>query len=96
MGRLKDHLRKNSLDRSPGEDQTSYPDLLQIPNDDLAYLVNEYVARNDAPTSWFITALIGILKRLKPHEDPSSYILIGLGSCFLKGLMMLIHWRIYD
>jgi hypothetical protein len=90
MGRLKDRIRKHSLDSSPGEDQTSYADLLEIPNDDLAYLVNECVAKNDAPTLWFMTALIGILKRMKPHEDPNSYRLIGLESCFLKGLTMLI------
>lgn len=55
------------------------------------YLANECVAKNDAPTIWFMTTLMGILKRLKPHEDPSSYRLIGLESCFLKGLMVLIH-----
>ncbi|KAJ6467392.1 hypothetical protein C8R45DRAFT_838633, partial [Mycena sanguinolenta] len=35
MGRLKDHLRKNSLDSAAGEDQCSYVDLLEIPNEDL-------------------------------------------------------------
>jgi hypothetical protein len=89
MGRLKDHLRKHPLDSST----TSYADLLEISNDDLAYLANECVAKNDAPTIWFMTALIGILKRLKPHENPNSYRLMGLESCFLKGLMVLIHWR---
>ncbi|KAJ7261384.1 hypothetical protein B0H12DRAFT_1013544, partial [Mycena haematopus] len=65
MGRLKDHIRKHSLDSTAGEDNTSYVDLLEIPNEDLAYLANHYR-------------------------------LIGLESCFLKGLTMLIHWRIAD
>lgn len=96
MGRLKDHLRKHSVDSSTGEDETSYADLLEIPIDDLSALYNECTARGDAPSIWFMTALIGILKRLKPHDDPDSYRLIALESCFLKGLTILIHWRIFD
>ncbi|KAF8213517.1 hypothetical protein K438DRAFT_1707299 [Mycena galopus ATCC 62051] len=42
MGRLKDHLRKHSLASSSGEDQTTYADLLEIPNEDLAPLYNDY------------------------------------------------------
>ncbi|KAJ7766184.1 hypothetical protein B0H16DRAFT_1309564 [Mycena metata] len=37
MGRLKDHLRKHALDSSSGEDETTYADLLEIPNDALAH-----------------------------------------------------------
>ncbi|KAF8176432.1 hypothetical protein K438DRAFT_1607444, partial [Mycena galopus ATCC 62051] len=65
IGRLKDHIRKHSLDSASGEDNTSYTDLLAIPNEDLAFLANHYR-------------------------------LIALESCFLKGLTMLIHWRIAD
>lgn len=50
MGRLKDHLRKHSLDSTPGEDNTSYVDLLEIPNEDLAYQANQCVEKQDAPT----------------------------------------------
>jgi hypothetical protein len=39
---------------------------------------------------------IGILKRLKPRDNPNSYRLIALESCFLKGLTILVHWRIFD
>ncbi|KAJ7431998.1 hypothetical protein B0H11DRAFT_1941090 [Mycena galericulata] len=38
MGRLKDHLRKHSQDSSAGEDGTSYTEMLEIPNGDLARL----------------------------------------------------------
>jgi hypothetical protein len=45
MGRLKDHIRKHSLDRTPGEDTASYVDLLEIPNEDLEYLANQCVEK---------------------------------------------------
>ncbi|KAJ7731086.1 hypothetical protein B0H16DRAFT_1893457 [Mycena metata] len=96
MGRLKDHIRKHGMDSTPGEDQTSYAELLEIPNEDLLFLINKCVEKNDGPTIWFTSALIGILKRMKPSDDPESYRLIALESCILKALTMLIHWRIHD
>jgi hypothetical protein len=51
---------------------------MEIPNEDLAYLCNECVARKDGPTVWFISALIGILKKCKPQDNPDSYRLIAL------------------
>ncbi|KAJ7728245.1 hypothetical protein B0H16DRAFT_1331072, partial [Mycena metata] len=60
MGRLKDHLREHSSDSAEGEDQTSYSDLLEIPNEDLAYLFNECTAhsyRLIALESCFLKAL---------------------------------------
>jgi hypothetical protein len=50
MGGLKDHIRKHSLDCMAGKDNTSHVDLLEIPNEDLAYLANQCVEKNDAPT----------------------------------------------
>jgi hypothetical protein len=94
MVRLKDHILKHSLDSMEGVDQTSYAQLLEIPNDDLAYLCNECVQRWGRPIIWFISTLIGILKCLKPHDNPDSYRLIALQSCFLEGLIILIHCRI--
>ncbi|KAJ6618094.1 hypothetical protein B0H10DRAFT_1649681, partial [Mycena sp. CBHHK59/15] len=67
MGRLNDRLCKHSMDSSSGEDQTMYSELLEILNDDLAFLCNEY-----------------------------SYRLMVLESCFLKAIMILIHWHIFD
>ncbi|KAJ7721808.1 hypothetical protein B0H16DRAFT_1335064, partial [Mycena metata] len=55
MGRLKDHIRKHSLDSSPGEDQATYAELLEIPNEDLVYLCNDY--RLVAPESCFLKCL---------------------------------------
>ncbi|KAJ6496389.1 hypothetical protein C8R45DRAFT_823377, partial [Mycena sanguinolenta] len=50
MGRLKAHIRTHSLDSTPGEDCASYVDLLEIPNEDLAYLANQCVEKGDGPT----------------------------------------------
>jgi hypothetical protein len=44
----------------------------------------------------FMSPLIWILKQLKLHDDPDSYRLIAIESCFLKGLTILVHWRIFD
>jgi hypothetical protein len=96
MGRLKDHIRKHSLDSTTGEDNVYYMELLEISNEDLAYLANQCIVEGDGPTIWFKSALIGILKRMKPHYNPDSYRLIALESCFLKAFTMLIHWRISD
>jgi hypothetical protein len=96
MGRLKDHLRKHSLASAAGEAAASCVDLMEIPNEDLAYLCNECVVRKGGPTVWFISALIGILKRTKSQDNPDSYRLIALESCFLKALTILMHWRIHD
>jgi hypothetical protein len=96
IGRLKDHLRKHSLDSSSGEDQTTYADLLAVPNEDLAPLYNECTARGDAPSIFFMTLLIGILKRLKPQDNPDNYRIVALESCFLKCLTILVHWAILD
>ncbi|KAJ7732420.1 hypothetical protein B0H16DRAFT_1328719, partial [Mycena metata] len=55
MGRLKNHIRNHSLDSTPGEDQASYKDLLEIPNEDLALLANQCVKEGDGPC--FLKAL---------------------------------------
>ncbi|KAJ7066873.1 hypothetical protein B0H15DRAFT_753111, partial [Mycena belliarum] len=55
IGRLKDHLRKHSLDSASGEDQKSYAELLEIPNEALARLCNDY--RLIALESCFLKAL---------------------------------------
>ncbi|KAF8194286.1 hypothetical protein K438DRAFT_1587973 [Mycena galopus ATCC 62051] len=54
IGRLKDHIRKHSLDSATGDDKASYMDLLQIPNEDLAYLGSQYSYRLIALESCFL------------------------------------------
>ncbi|KAF8205685.1 hypothetical protein K438DRAFT_1446689, partial [Mycena galopus ATCC 62051] len=54
IGRLKDHIRKHSLESATGDDKALYMDLLQIPNEDLAYLGNQYSYRLIALESCFL------------------------------------------
>jgi hypothetical protein len=45
-------FRKHSLDSTASEDNTSYVDLLEIPNEDLTYLANQCVEKNDGPLQY--------------------------------------------
>ncbi|KAJ7741152.1 hypothetical protein DFH07DRAFT_751157, partial [Mycena maculata] len=64
MGALKNHLRKHSLDSVPGEDGATYVELMEIPNEDLAFLANECVNQNNAPTIWLIACFLKALTML--------------------------------
>ncbi|KAJ6622311.1 hypothetical protein B0H10DRAFT_1788337 [Mycena sp. CBHHK59/15] len=48
MGRLKDYLRKHSLNSSPGEDQTIYAELLEIPNENLIRLLTKHITLGES------------------------------------------------
>ena len=51
-------------------------------------------SKRDAPRQWLISILVGILKTGKVNTDASSYRLVGLESCLLKMLTMLIEMRL--
>ncbi|KAJ7438964.1 hypothetical protein B0H11DRAFT_2254277, partial [Mycena galericulata] len=93
---VKDQIRKHGLHSASGEDAILYAEILEIPNDVLAYLCNECIRRKDGPSAWFRTVIIGLLKKGKLNSDPDSYRIIALESCVLKILMLLIHKRITD
>ncbi|GLB35658.1 hypothetical protein LshimejAT787_0212230 [Lyophyllum shimeji] len=93
---VKDHLKKHSAKCAPGEDALQYTDVMEIPNEDLAELCNKCIQQKDAPTVWFKSIIVGILKKSKPATDPNSYRIIALESCVLKIMMLLIHKRITD
>jgi hypothetical protein len=69
---------------------------MEIENSVLCKLINECVDRNDAPTVWFTTLIAAIPKKDKPLSEAGSYRTIGLESCFLKLVCLLIHKRIYE
>jgi hypothetical protein len=60
---IKDHIRIHSLDSGSGEDAILYAEILEIPNDDLLFLCNECVRKQEGPSIWFRTAIIGLLKK---------------------------------
>ncbi|KAJ7841425.1 hypothetical protein B0H13DRAFT_2365780 [Mycena leptocephala] len=90
----KDHLRSH-YKTAVGLDRLHYQEILDIENDVLCKLINECLERNDAPLVWFTTLIAAIPKKDKPLSDPNSYRTIGLESCFLKLVCLLIHKRIY-
>jgi hypothetical protein len=94
MGEAKDHLRQHPPTSARGYDQKSYADVCDLENDALCDLVNRCIHGNDAPSIWLLTVLVGLLKRGKPKSDPNSYRTIGLESCFLKLVTLLIHMRL--
>ena len=77
-----------------GSDEIRYKDVLCIPNDALRDLFQACVDRGDIPLDWLLATLVAILKRGKSSKDPNSYRIIGLESCLLKTLTLLIALRL--
>ncbi|GLB40535.1 hypothetical protein LshimejAT787_0804060 [Lyophyllum shimeji] len=90
----KSHLYKHSHKSAKGLDKVGYAELQEIDNNVLCNLLNKCLFDNDAPSVWLQTILIGIIKKGKPHSDPESYRTIGLESCMLKLMTLLIHKRL--
>ncbi|KAG6826599.1 hypothetical protein H0H92_015203, partial [Tricholoma furcatifolium] len=87
-------LRDRSSKSARGIDDVSYRTIASIPNDCLAQLFNDCVTGLDALQDWLTTVLVGVLKTGKPATDPESYRLIGLESCLLKTLTLVIDARL--
>jgi Reverse transcriptase (RNA-dependent DNA polymerase) len=79
---------------STGPDGISYESVLKMRNEELQILVNECLRERDAPTTWLTTELIGICKRGKDKEKADSYRAVGLESCMLKFMTLLINQRL--
>jgi hypothetical protein len=90
----KDHL-KTHYSTVAGLDKVHYREVMAIENDVLCRLINECVDRNDASLVWFTTIIAAIPKKDKPLSEADSYRTVGLESCFLKLVCLLIHKRIY-
>jgi hypothetical protein len=90
----KEHLESHYR-TAVGLDRTSYREVSEIDNSKLCELINECLDRNDAPSIWLTTLIAAIAKKDKPLSEANSYRTIGLESCFLKLICLLIHKRIY-
>lgn len=79
-----------------GLDDVGYDDVLAIPTDALRNLFQLCVTDLTIPQAW-LTAIIAAVK--KPHKDagdPDSYRTIGLESCLLKTMTLLIDHRLRE
>ncbi|TFY50289.1 hypothetical protein EVJ58_g11109, partial [Rhodofomes roseus] len=90
----KAHIREHSLKSATGIDKVAYERVLRIPNEELLHLFQACVDSRDAPTTWLTASLIGIGKRGKDLGDPTNYRAVGLESCMLKMLTLMIERRI--
>lgn len=87
---------RRDVSGASGWDRTTYALFLRIPNDRLCRLFNCCIELRGAPRLWLITVLIEILKVGKDARFASSYRLIGLESCILKMLTLLIDERLQE
>ena len=87
------HL-KGRLSSARGLDLITYRDLIEADTEKLCNFLNKCLDELDAPSSWLNTVIIAIIKRGKDKTDPISYRAIGLESCALKMMTLLIHERL--
>lgn len=87
---------KQKLDSAVGEDRVSYKDIWEMDNDCLRALCNRCMELGGAPSAWLRTRLVGLCKKGKPKDDPNSYRAVGLESCLLKFVTLLISKRFLE
>lgn len=90
----KEKAQEHTGKGTPGIDRSTYKLYTQIPSEALRELFNQCVLRQDAPHLWLVTLLAAILKAGKSPLDPESYRLVGMESCLLKMLTLLIDNRL--
>ncbi|KAF5335681.1 hypothetical protein D9611_009573 [Ephemerocybe angulata] len=73
-----------------------HKEIFAMDNDCLLEVCNQCLETGEIPTSWLRTQLIGLCKKGKPRNDPRSYRTIGLESCMLKIMTMLINERLVE
>ncbi|KAF5385079.1 hypothetical protein D9615_000996 [Tricholomella constricta] len=89
-------LARDNLRSACGADNVSYTTIARIPNGDLLSLLQHCIDLRRAPGPWLYTVLVGVLKRRRNPANPNDYRLIGLESCMLKLLTLLIDKRLRD
>lgn len=93
---VKAHIRTHCKGSARGDDGIGYDDVLSLDSENLRSLFQACIDSGDAPAAW-VTAIIAAIK--KPGKDgslPESYRTIGLESCLLKTLTLLIDRRLRE
>lgn len=94
---VKAKLKEHNMNSAKGADGLAYAELLQVPNEDLRELFQQCIDSCDAPQTWLTTILAAVEKKpSKAHTDANSYRNIGLESCLLKMLTLIIDRRLRD
>ncbi|GBE82387.1 Ribonuclease H1 [Sparassis crispa] len=94
IAHAKAHIKLHSLRSARGADRVAYITILAIPNEQLLLLFEQCLAQCDAPQIWLTSLLAAIQKKGKSAADPAGYRTIGLESCLLKLLTLLIDRRL--
>ncbi|KAF5387236.1 hypothetical protein D9757_006871 [Collybiopsis confluens] len=94
--KAKAHLSKSEPSSATGADSISYNWILDLDNTLLCRLLNACVDQRQIPTSWLITLITAIRKLGKGRDFTSAkeYRTIGLESCLLKFLTLIIHMKL--
>ncbi|CDO70999.1 hypothetical protein BN946_scf184844.g3 [Trametes cinnabarina] len=93
---VKLHLRKHGSQSAVGADQVDYSAVINTPSEKLCELFNACIADCSAPAPWLVAVLAAARKPGKDGSRPENYRTIGLESCFLKTLTVLIDRRLRD
>ncbi|KAF5382677.1 hypothetical protein D9615_003053 [Tricholomella constricta] len=96
LQRAKRKLAKHPPRSACGADGVSYTTIGLIPNETLLPLLQTCIDTRRTPGPWLYTVLVGILKRRGRPQNPKDYRLIGLESCMLKLLTLLIDERLRE
>ncbi len=96
MDRGKEHLETNGANASPGIDAISQKDVLAIPSEELARLFNYCLQNNEIPRAWLLSLLAAVPKKNKDLSTPENYRIVGLQSCLMKLLTLIIDFRVTE
>ncbi|KAJ3489999.1 hypothetical protein NLI96_g1734 [Meripilus lineatus] len=91
---IKAHIIRHNVHSARGPDSVSYEDLLCIPNDTLTDIFNSCIAQQVMPVSWCNAFIAARPKKGSVQNDPNSFRTIGLESCMLKMITLLIDRRL--
>ena len=93
---VKQHIRNTARSSCPGLDNIAYDTVLAVPSDRLRDLFQQCITDHSIPQTWLTAAVAAVKKPRKNASDPESYRTIGLESCLLKTLTLLIDRRLRD
>lgn len=79
-----------------GKDKVAYETILSLDQTALLKLLQKCIDLCELPSAWTEAIIAAIPKKGKPPDNPNSYRVIGLQSCFLKLLTLLIDRRLRE
>lgn len=89
-------LRTKSARSAKGLDDLAYRALSGVSTPLLVKILNKAISERTIPTEWLRTILVALLKKDKDANNPASYRMVALESCFLKLLTLIFDWRLRE